>query len=206
MTNDEGFRLIDQIAEVRTPILVFSGGDPMKRPELPEWIRYAKSQKLRTATIPAVVPSLNRQKIEELKKCGLYQIAFSLDAAHAEAHDGFRRKEGVFQRTLEFVHIARDLGLAVQINSLINVHNETDLDSLIRLVEGLGIVFWEVFFLVPVGRGKELTMMSGLYYERAFRKLYDLSKRVDFVIKVTEAPHYKRFCIEQELKQKGLDL
>src|SRR3989338_5744556 len=42
LSTEEGFRLILQVKEMGTPILVFSGGDPLKRKDLPDLIRYAK--------------------------------------------------------------------------------------------------------------------------------------------------------------------
>ncbi|MBI2094735.1 MAG: TIGR04053 family radical SAM/SPASM domain-containing protein [Candidatus Omnitrophica bacterium] len=198
LSTEEGFRLIRQVKEMGTPILVFSGGDPLKRKDLPDLIRVAKSLGLRTGAIPAATPLLTREAIRGLKASGLDQIAFSLDAATAEAHDAFRRTPGVFARTLDSVREANELGLHVQINSLLNVHNTENLDPLIRLIEGLGIVFWEVFFLVPTGRGKEVPVLTAGKFEEVFEKIYDLSLRCRFVIKVTEAPHYRRFC-----RQKG---
>lgn len=196
LTREEGFRLIDQTADMGTPILVFSGGDPLKRAELNDWVRHAKARGLRAGAIPAVTPLLTREKIIGLRDAGLDQIAFSLDDARAQQHEAFRRVEGVYQRTLEAVRLSREAGLHVQINSLINVHNTDALDPLIELIEKMGIVFWEVFFLVPTGRGKDLPVLEAEKFERAFQKIYELSKRVPFVIKVTEAPHYRRFVHE----------
>lgn len=203
--HDEALRLIKEVREMGTPIIIFSGGDPLKRQDLPELIRYAKSLGLRTGAIPAVTPALTPDRIKNLKNFGLDQIAFSLDAARAEEHDAFRRTEGVFNRTLESVRLANEMGLAVQINSLINVHNLERMDELIHLIEGLGIVFWEVFFLVPVGRGTELPLINASKFEEAFSKIYALSKRASFIIKITEAPHYRRYYFEQEMMREGLD-
>lgn len=200
LTTEEGLRLVDEVKAMGTPILVFSGGDPLKRKDLPELVRHAKSLGLRTGAIPAVTPLLTRERIFALKEAGLDQIAFSLDAADPAVHDSFRRVEGVFARTLESVKHAREAGLAVQINSLINVHNAEAMDPLIALVETLPIVFWEVFFLVPMGRGKDLTLMSARKFDEAFEKLHALSKRARFILKVTEAPHYRMFCIEKDRK------
>lgn len=205
LTHEEALRLIREVRQMGTPILIFSGGDPLKRKNLEELIKYAKSLGLRTGAIPAVTPALTLDRIQALKNSGLDQIAFSLDSAIPEEHDRFRRVSGVFRHTLESVRCAHECGLAVQINSLVNVHNIETLDPLVNLVESLGVVFWEVFFLVPVGRGKELTLMDALKFEEAFRKIYELSQRVSFVIKVTEAPHYRRFCVEMEMKKAGLD-
>ncbi len=204
LSHEEALRLIDDVKDLGAPILVFSGGDCLKRLDIAELIQYAKSKKLRTGAVPAVTPLLTSQKILELKKAGLDQMAFSLDAATASEHDAFRRVSGVFDRTLEAVRVAREAGLAVQINSLINLHNLVSMDSLTDLMERLGIVFWEVFFLVPVGRGIELKLLEAEKFEEAFEKIYQLQQRVKFIIKVTEAPHYRRFCIEKEMKKEGI--
>lgn len=204
LSHEEGLRLIREVREMGTPILIFSGGDPLKRNDLPELIRYGKSLGLRIGAIPAVTPLLTRQRIQELKECSLDQIAFSLDAANAEGHDAFRKVAGVFQRTLESIATAKELGLAVQINSLVNIHNADCLDALIALIEPMGIVFWEVFFLVPTGRGKELPLLTAEKFDQAFEKIYALSRRVSAIIKVTEAPHYRRFYFEKEMARQGI--
>ncbi|OIO38684.1 MAG: hypothetical protein AUJ72_02080 [Candidatus Omnitrophica bacterium CG1_02_46_14] len=206
LSHEEAKRLIREVHEMGTPILVFSGGDPLKRSDLIELMRYAKSLGLRTGTIPAVTPNLTRERLVELKGTGVDQLAFSLDAATAKVHDEFRRVEGVFERTLKAVAWANELGMNVQINSLINIHNLERLDELVTLIENLNIVFWEIFFLVPVGRGKDLTILDAQKFEEAFEKIYQLNQRSKFVIKVTEAPHYRRFFFEKEMAKKGIDV
>jgi len=206
LNHEEALKLICDVKDMGTPILVFSGGDPLRRADLSELIRYAHSLKLRTGAIPAVTQDLTPERICALKESGLSQIAFSLDAAESEIHDAFRGVEGIFKRTLQSIQFANQIGLHVQINSLINVHNLETLDKLIQLVETLQIVFWEVFFLVPTGRGKELPLLTAEKFEEAFQKIYELNQRVSFVIKVTEAPHYRRFYIEQQMKAEGIDM
>lgn len=203
LSHEEAIEMLNQIRRPGTPVIVFSGGDPLKRKRLPELIAHAKSLGFRTGTIPAVTPLVTREKLRELKMAGLDQIAFSLDAASPEEHDRFRRVDGVFKRTLESVRLAQEEGLAVQINSLVNIHNEKQLADLIRLVESLGIVFWEVFFLVPVGRGGDLPLMSGRLFEKVFEPIYELNKRASFIIKITEAPHYRRYFIQREGVSQG---
>ncbi len=66
------------------------------------------------------------------------------------------------------------------------------------LVEKLDIVCWEVFLLVPMGRGKNMEVIHADLFEAAFEKIYAFGKRVPFIIKVTEAPHYRRYFMEHE--------
>lgn len=203
LNQEEGKRLVEGVHEMGTPILIFSGGDCLKRPDLTKLIAYAKSLGLRTGAIPAVTSNLTEDRLKEFKEAGLDQIAFSLDAAKAEDHDAFRRAAGIFERTLQCVEKANQIGLRVQINSLINVHNQDQLEELVQLIQNLNIVFWEVFFLVPTGRGQEIPLMSAEKFEEAFGKIYELQEKVVFIIKVTEAPHYRRFFYEQEMKKQG---
>jgi len=205
LTHDQAIKLLYDVKDMGTPIFIFSGGDPLMRQDLDELVRIAKSLRLRTGVIPAVSEMLTQARISELKASGLSQIAFSLDATTAGEHDTFRQVEGVFDHTLEAIEWAHQIQLPVQINSLINVHNTDSLDRLIDLIERLPIVFWEVFFLVPTGRGTQLPLMSAQKFEEAFVKIYALSQRVPFIVKITEAPHYRRFYIEQEMKKQGMD-
>ncbi len=198
LTTEQGKTLLRQIQEAGAPLVVFSGGDALKRPDLFELIREAKRLRLRAAAIPAVTPALTPAVFKELKAAGLDQVAFSLDDADPGVHDEFRRKPGIFNRTIEALRLAREAGLGVQINSLVNVHNQDRLESLMSLVEKQEIVFWEVFFLVPMGRGKDVELMAPELFDAAFKKIYAFGKRVPFIIKVTEAPHYRRYFLEQE--------
>ena len=101
-------------------------------------------------------------------------------------------------RALEW---ANQLGLPLQINTTFARYNWADVDRLIELVQSLDIVFWEVFSLVPVGRGSILQALSAEEHEELFAKLYALSQKVSFIIKVTEAPHYRRYVLEQRARE-----
>lgn len=198
LTTEQGKMLLQQIKDMGTSLVVLSGGDVLKRADIFELIEEAKRLKLRAAAIPAVTPLLTPDIFKKFKTAGLDQVAFSLDDSDPAVHDSFRRTPGVFARTLEAVELARDAGLGVQINSLVNLHNQERLDSLIALVEKLDIVFWEVFFLVPMGRGKDVELMNADLFEIAFEKIYALGKRASFIIKVTEAPQYRRYFMARE--------
>lgn len=201
----EGLALIDQVAALQTPILVLSGGDPLKRADLPVLIRHGKSRRLRMGTIPAATPRLTREAVRTLKDAGLDQMALSLDASTAESHDRFRGVPGAFTKTMQAADWAHEAPLPLQINTVMSARNADDVDALIALVERLGIVFWEVFFLVPTGRGADLAGLTAAQYETVFAKLYDLAQRASFMVKVTEAPHYRRYYLQRQLAAAGID-
>ena len=91
LTTEEGKRLIDQISEMHVPIFVMTGGDPIKRPDIFELIRYATEKGVHAALTPSATPLLTREVIGQLKEAGLARLAVSLDGSTAEIHDNFRQ-------------------------------------------------------------------------------------------------------------------
>ena len=197
LTTREGKNLVDQVADMGTPIIVFTGGDPLQREDLEDLIRHAKHRNLRAGTIPAGTDRLTRQRVQGLKDAGCDQMAVSFDGSNREIHDSFRQVEGSYDKTIAGANYAREIGIPLQVNTCFCEWNFDDFDNIAKLVEDLGIVFWEVFFLVPTGRGSELKGFSAERYEEIFAKLYELQQRVSFIIKVTEAPHYRRYVMQQ---------
>jgi radical SAM protein len=198
-------RLIDDIAGMRVPLFVITGGDPLKRPDIFELVEYAAGLGLRPSMTPSATPLLTREAIERLKDCGLAQLAISLDGPTAELHDGFRRVAGSFDLTIRGARIAREIALPVQINTTITRHNLQHIDAIVALLEQLDITLWSVFFLVPTGRGSDVGLISAEEFEQVFAKLYDVSRRVKFDIKTTEAKHYRRYLLQRrtELRRSG---
>ncbi|MBI2930595.1 MAG: TIGR04053 family radical SAM/SPASM domain-containing protein [Planctomycetes bacterium] len=203
LTTSEGLRLIDQVAEMGTPLLVFSGGDPATRPDLFELIQHGKKRKLRVATIPAATPRLTERLIQELKETGLDQVAFSLDFPRAELHDGFRGEPGAFERTIQAVGWAHKHGIPPQINTCIWGESAAHLAEMAALVERLGVVFWEVFFLVPTGRGTDIAGLTPQTCEDTFEILMAAQAKEKYILKVTEAPHYRRYLAQRHEREKG---
>ncbi|HSR49993.1 MAG TPA: TIGR04053 family radical SAM/SPASM domain-containing protein [Acidobacteriota bacterium] len=192
----EGRALLHDLAEMGTPICVLSGGDPAKRADLLDLVRYGTQAGMRMATIPAATERLNPRLIEGLKDAGLAQMALSLDGPSAEVHDTFRNTPGTFERTLQGARWARQAGLPLQINTTLSAYNYDHFDAIAELVNELGVVFWEVFFLVPMGRGRDVDQLNGQEYEELFARLAKLASQVDFVVKITEAPHYRRYLLQ----------
>jgi radical SAM protein len=199
---EEGKKLIDQIAALHVPIFVFTGGDPMKRADLFELIRYAASKNVHVAVTPSATPLLTREAIFKMKEAGVVRLAISLDGSTAEIHDGFRGLPGAWARTIQAIEWANEAGIPIQVHSTIGRLNVGDLDGLCNLFERLPIVMWNVFFLVPVGRGQVEDLLSGEEFEQVFGKIYELSQRANFQIKTTEAMHYRRYLLQHNLQEK----
>lgn len=193
----EAQKLIDQIADMRVPVFVITGGDPLKRPDIYDLVEYATGRGVRTSLTPSATPLLTCEAIAELQRRGLARLAVSLDGSTSEIHDAFRRVQGSYDRTLSAIRWARELGLPVQINTTITRRNFADFDNIVWLLESFDIALWSVFFLVPTGRGQLQDLVSAEEFEEVFAKLYAVAPRVPFDIKTTEAQHYRRYLLQK---------
>ena len=204
LTNAQAKDLIDQIAAMHIPIFVFTGGDPMKRADVYELIEYASKKGVQVAVTPSATPMLTREAIFKMKEAGVVRLGISLDGSTPEIHDNFRGLSGAWARTIQAIEWAGEAGLPIQVHTTISRHNAHDLDNLCNLFETLNIVMWNVFFLVPVGRGQLDDLLSGEEFEHVFGKIYELSQRATFQVKTTEAMHYRRYLIQNKLEEKKM--
>ena len=198
LTTDEAKRLIDTVRRFGRPLFVLTGGDPLKRPDTVELVRYGAGAGLRMAMTPSGTPLMTPEILARLHGAGLARLAVSLDGATAEQHDRFRGVAGSWAWTIRMLEAARELGLSTQINTTISRHNVHDLESLITLMERLGISLWSVFFIVPTGRARAADIATADEFEQVFHRLYDLSATAPFDIKTTAAPHYRRVILQRQ--------
>ncbi|MBI2304166.1 MAG: TIGR04053 family radical SAM/SPASM domain-containing protein [Chloroflexi bacterium] len=196
LTTQEGFNLIDQLVDIGRPLLVITGGDPMMRPDLYALIAYGNGKGLRVSLAPSATKLVTRRALERVKEAGVARLSLSLDGPDAEAHDAFRRTPGSYQRSMEILQDARELGISLQVNSTVSRYNVKVLDVLMERVAEFQPAVWSLFFLVPTGRGQKEDMISPQEHEAVFRWLYHLSHRVPFDVKTTAAEHYRRVVIQ----------
>lgn len=204
LSTEEGEHLIDEIAALRVPVFVLTGGDPIKRPDLFELIGHARQVGVRVSLTPSATPLLTREIVFRLKEAGLARLAVSMDGACAATHDAFRGMNGSFARTLDAVRWANDAGLPVQINTTFSRRNIGEIDAIVARMEQLRITLWSVFFLVPTGRGKLNDLLSAEEFEQVFAKLYELSRTASFDIKTTEAQHYRRYLLQRRAAERRM--
>ncbi|MEO6119940.1 MAG: radical SAM protein, partial [Terriglobales bacterium] len=195
LTTKEAQKLIRDVAQLKPPIVVMTGGDPLKRPDVYELVSYAAGYGLRPALTPSATPLLTRQSVRKLKEAGLSRLAISLDGPTAEIHDAFRGVPGSFARTLEAVGWANEAGLPIQVNTSLTKRNLMHLEAMAALLQPLKIVLWSVFCLVPTGRGQHSDLPTGEEFEDAFARLYFLAQDLPFRVKTTEGPHYRRYIL-----------
>src|SRR5262245_3422764 len=204
LTTDEGFRLIDQVRAFgdRPPLLVLTGGDPMRRPDLTDLVRYAAEAGLTVALTPSGTAAATPARLASLKDAGLSRVAVSLDGPDPDTHDAFRGVRGSYAWTMRIIEATIDLGLPLQINSTISRMTLPHLEAMAARVATFPLTLWALFFLIQTGRGVTLEQISAEECERVLNYLYDLSLTSPFGIKTTEAPHYHRVVWQREHERK----
>ncbi len=201
LSTAEGRRLIDRLAEFGSPILIFTGGDPLMRRDLFDLIAYAAGKGLRCSFTPTATALASIERLAQARQAGVRRIALSLDAPSPAAHDEFRQVPGSWERTMKILHNAKDVGLSVQVNTTVSIFNVDRLPEMAPFIQEVDAVQWSVFFLVPTGRAQVEYMISAQRHEEVFHWLYDLSLSAPFDVKATAAPMYRRVAIQRKRTQ-----
>ncbi len=197
----EGFHLIEQIAEMHVPLLAFTGGDPLTRPDLQPLIEFASEHSVRTSLTLLPMVKVEGESIAELKACGLMRVAFWLNGSTPGLNDRFWAIPGLYRRTIEAIGLCHEVQLPVQVNTMLSRHNFQNLDPMIELLTRLDVSLWHVFFYVPAKREEAGEMLNAEEHEQVFAKLYAASRKVNFQIKTTEGQHYQRYLLQQRVRE-----
>lgn len=193
----ESRRLLDQLAGWKPPMLILTGGDPLMRRDALDLVRYATDAGLHVGLSPSATARLLRADFGEIKAAGVKRMSLSLDGATRESHDRFRGVGGTFDRTMEAVEKAHEVGLDLQINTTLTRGNLDEFDAFRDLMFRLKPAMWSVFLLVPTGRAGLMDLPDAGDIERVFEKMADLVGKAPFAIKTTEGHHFRRVLIQR---------
>ena len=194
LTTEEGRELIDRVAAFSDPppILVLTGGDPFRRPDLEQLVAYGTQRGLAVSVTPSGTAAVTEERLRGLRDAGVARLAVSLDGATAETHDAFRGVRGSHRFTLRILDRARRLGIPLQVNTTVCRQTVNELAGLVPQLEAIRPTLWALFFLIPVGRGQASQALPAEEIERVLHWAAALAERAPFGVKTTEAPHYLR--------------
>jgi len=199
LSHEEGLALLDRIAAfgVPRPHVILTGGDPLERADLFELIAHARSLGLGVSVSPSATPLLTAEVVRRLKEAGVEAISLSIDRAAGEDHDALRGVEGCSARTIAAALAALEVGLPLQVNTLVCAETVDDLPRVYRLVCDLGVARWSLFFLVSVGRGKVLQPLDAGRAEALLDWLAGLPRKEGKpLVTTTEAPQFRRVLLQ----------
>jgi AdoMet-dependent heme synthase len=204
LTTTEGMTLLRQLKEGFGRVLVvLTGGDPLKRPDLCELAAYGSSLGLRMAVTPSATPLLTKEALARIVASGVKRLALSLDGADATTHDTFRGVRGTFERTIHALEAAKALGMEIQINTTVGCHNDHQLEQLARICGWLEVSLWSVFQMVPTGRASREMVLTAARHERIYRWLAALAldPGTTFDVKTTAGQPFQRVLTQERIRR-----
>jgi AdoMet-dependent heme synthase len=198
LTTEECERALGALARAEGPAphVIFTGGDPLERPDLAHLVAAAVARGLGVSVAPSATMGLTHDAVHALKAAGVSAMSLSVDGPSAARHDGVRGIFGCFGWTLAAAQRIVGAGIPLQINTLVCAETEPHLEETAKLVATLGASRWSLFFLVSVGRGRALGSLSAADGERTLRWLARNAERWPFVTSTTEAPHFRRVMLQ----------
>ncbi|HRZ86561.1 MAG TPA: radical SAM protein [bacterium] len=198
LSAEEVRRFIDSAASFSRPVLVFSGGEPLLRPDIFDLVSYAKDAGLKPA-IATNAALIGAAEARELKSRGLIAAAVSLYGPDGLSHDDFCGQPGAFEATLAGIARLKGESIPVQINTTVTKKNLPAIEEIGNTAQALGAESFHIFFLVPTGKGRAMTgdEITPEEYEAAFARLFEYQSRSPLKVKVTCAPHYYRIAAQR---------
>ncbi len=170
MSTDEALTFIDDLASYKIPVLLFSGGEPLIRPDLLQLISHARNKGIR-CVISTNGTMINADMAAKLGKAGLSYVGVSLDGLSAK-HDEFRQVKGAFDLAIRGIRYCREAGIKVGLRFTITKDNAGEIPGIFDLIEKENIPRICFYHLVYTGRGSELKN-SDIDHEGT-RRLLDL--------------------------------
>jgi len=203
LSTSEGKKMISEIKQAGFRLLILSGGEPLLRDDIFDFISKSKEEGI----VPAMGTNgtlLSKEVAKELKVTGLRGVAISLDSMDREYHDDFRGSIGAFDKTQEGIENALAVGLRVQINLTLTEKNHEEFEKIISYYEDKGVHALHPFFLVPTGRA--ISMKQDSLKERAYfsmiKKILEFQSRTSMELKPTCAPQFMSIAKEMGLDQR----
>ncbi|HII93756.1 MAG TPA: 12,18-didecarboxysiroheme deacetylase [Methanosarcina sp.] len=186
LSTEEGKALIDDLASFGSPVILFSGGEPTLRKDLPELAAYAREKGMR-AVISTNGTLIDRDMAKKLKEVGLSYVGVSLDGIR-ETNDKFRGMKGAFDAALRGLHNCQEEGIKVGLRFTINEQNVRDIPAIFDLLEEEKIPRICFYHLVYAGRGSKMVNED--------LSLDESRQAVDLILERTRKLHEKGFPAE----------
>jgi AdoMet-dependent heme synthase len=201
LTTAQCFKVVDDIVAFAPEALtILTGGEPLLRRDILEIVRYASAARLWVVVGTngvKITPTLSALLLRE----GVRGLSLSLDALDPERHDRFRRVSGAWRNTVDGAGILRDAGLPFIVQTTVGAHNVDELTAIAQFAHAaLGAKVWNLYFLVPTGRGAFVSDISPEQYDRVLHDLASIQRSFAgrMLVNAKCAPHYVKTLFEIE--------
>jgi radical SAM protein with 4Fe4S-binding SPASM domain len=196
---DECFRVIDEIAAFAPEcVTILTGGEPLLRRDILEIVRRASERGL-WVVVGTNGVSITENVAKRLADAGARGLSLSLDALDADRHDRFRKVRGAWRNTVEGAEILNRTGLPFIVQTTAGSHNLGELDAIADFAhDRLAAKVWNLYFLVPTGRGQFVSDITPEQYDEVLASLYRIQRKYDrrMLVNAKCAPHYIKTALE----------
>ena len=201
LSTQEAKTLLEQIARAGFKIMIFSGGEPLTRPDILELVAYATKLGLRSV-FGTNGTLITMDMAQKLKAAGAMGMGISLDSLDKTKHDEFRRFAGAWDGAVRGMRNCRAVGLPFQIHTTVMDWNQAELEDMTDFAVKLGAVAHHFFFLVPTGRAKtiEEESLRAEAYEDVLTRIMKKQQQVPIELKPTCAPQFMRIADQLGIK------
>jgi len=206
LSTEEAKAFIEDLAQMKIPLLLFTGGEPLMRRDFWELTDHATAHGLKTA-LSTNGTLITHDVAARIKESGIEYVGISLDGATEETHDRIRNQPGCFKKAVQALRNCADIGLKAGIRVTLTRDNYEEIGRLLELSQELQVPRFCVYWLVPSGRGKEIydRQLSPLEAYRIFKLLYQRACELDpeqMEILTVDAPQDGIYLLER-MKEEG---
>jgi radical SAM protein with 4Fe4S-binding SPASM domain len=196
---EECFRVIDEIADFAPECLtILTGGEPLLRRDILEIVRRASEREL-WVVVGTNGVSITENLARRLADAGARGLSLSLDALDPDRHDHFRRVRGAWRNTVEGAEILNRTGLPFIVQTTVGSHNLGELEAIADFAhDRLAAKVWNLYFLVPTGRGQFVSDITPAQYDEVLASLYRIQQKYSgrMLVNAKCAPHYIKTVLE----------
>ncbi|WP_303840471.1 putative heme d1 biosynthesis radical SAM protein NirJ2 [Selenomonas ruminantium] len=201
LSTEEAKKLLREIAKAGFKIMIFSGGEPLTRPDIVELVKYASDLGL----FPVFGTNgtlITLEMAKALKEAGARGMGISLDSLDKEKHDKFRAYPSGWDGAVQGMKNCREVGLPFQIHTTVMDWNQQELEAMTDFAVEIGAKAHHFFFLVPTGRAAtiEEESLRAEQYEDVLTRIMKKQQEVDIELKPTCAPQFLRIADQLGIK------
>ena len=195
------YNLIDSLSNLKTKVLVLTGGEPLLRNDLEEIISYARKKSIK-CRIQSNGLLLTEERILKLKESGIFSFGIGLDSPDPEIHDYIRNKKGAFDQVIKTINLLKQFEVKCHVEFTLTKLNSNQLDKMFNLLNELKI---DTFLMrAAIFEGRATTdnknfVLSSIEYRDALKRLHELSKQYPNIIANSQDPLYH--LVDNKIKE-----
>jgi radical SAM protein with 4Fe4S-binding SPASM domain len=186
-------KILVAIANYHKCMVVFTGGEPMERPDLCDLLRYSKGLGLRTS-LSTCGYRMDEMMMKRFKALDVLSLSVTLDGATERKHDTFRRSPGSFNAVIKTAELAKKAGMRFQVNTTVNRSNVDQVKEISALAQSLGAYCINPFIMIPTGQASHLDDLSlgPIEYEVLLNDLYVIKQEFPVEVRVSCGPQFAK--------------